>query len=97
MGSPRQECWSGLPFPSLGDLPDSGIKPTSPILAGRFFTSEPPGKPQVLIYNDEEQEVVHIHDPTATGGRGVDTEGMLCLVGSLPQALEWLMPTALLR
>ena len=44
----RQEHWSGLPFPSPGDLPDSGIKPaslTSPALAGRFFTTEPPGKP----------------------------------------------------
>ena len=38
----RQEYWSGLPFPSLGDLPDPGIKPTSltsPALAGRFFTT----------------------------------------------------------
>jgi len=44
----RQEHWSGLPFPSPGDLPDSGIKPaslTSPALAGRFITTEPPGKP----------------------------------------------------
>ena len=32
-GFPRQEYWSGLPFPSPGDLPDSGIKPTSPALA----------------------------------------------------------------
>ena len=45
MEFPRQEYWSGLPFPSLGDLPDTGIKPTSPALAGRFFTGEPPGKP----------------------------------------------------
>ena len=41
----RQEYWSGLPFPSPGDLPDLGIKPESPVLAGRFFTTEPPGKP----------------------------------------------------
>ena len=45
MGFPRQEYWSGLPFPSLGDLPDLGIKPRSPALVGRFFTTEPPGKP----------------------------------------------------
>jgi len=44
MGFPRQECWSGLPFLSLGDLPGPGIKPTSPALAGGFFTTEPPGK-----------------------------------------------------
>ena len=41
---PRQEYWSGLPFPSLGDVPDPGIKLASPALAGRFFTTEPPGK-----------------------------------------------------
>ena len=46
MGFPRQEDWSGLPFPSPGDLPDPGIKPASPTLAGSFFTTEPPGKPR---------------------------------------------------
>ena len=46
MGFSRQEYWSGLPFPTTGDLPKSGIKPTSPAslaLASRFFTAEPPG------------------------------------------------------
>ena len=47
MRFPRQ-FWSGLPFPSPGDLPDPGIKPWSPALAGRFFTTEPPGKPQIF-------------------------------------------------
>ena len=44
----RQEYWSGLPFPTPGDLPDPGIKPTSlesPALAGGFFTTEPLRKP----------------------------------------------------
>ena len=41
----RQESWSGLPFPSLGDLPDPGIKPASLALAGGFFATEPPGEP----------------------------------------------------
>ena len=41
----RQEYWSRLPFPSPGDLSDPGIEPVSPALAGRFFTTEPPGKP----------------------------------------------------
>ena len=40
----KQEYWSGLPFSSRGDLPDPGIKPSSPALAGRFLTTEPPGK-----------------------------------------------------
>ena len=39
MGFPRQEYWSGLPFPSPEDLPDPGIDPVSPALAGRFFTN----------------------------------------------------------
>ena len=38
MGFPRQECWSGLPFPSPGDLPDPRIKPEPPRIAGRCLT-----------------------------------------------------------
>ena len=45
VGFPGQEHWSGLQLPSPGDLPDPGIEPPSPALAGRFFTAEPPGKP----------------------------------------------------
>ena len=41
----RQEYWSRLPFPFPGDLPNRGIQPSSPALAGRLFTTEPPGKP----------------------------------------------------
>ena len=44
----RQEHWSGLPFPPPGDLPNSGIEPTSPVspvLAGGFFITESPGNP----------------------------------------------------
>ena len=50
MGVPRQEYWSRLLFPSLGDLPDPGIEPTLPALAGEFFTTEPPGKPMIYIH-----------------------------------------------
>ena len=46
MGFSRQEYWSGLPFPSPGDLPDPGIKPGSPALEADALTFEPPGKPQ---------------------------------------------------
>ena len=49
MGFPRQEYWSGLPFLSPGDLPNSGVKPTSPAVAGRLFTTEPPGKSQIYL------------------------------------------------
>ena len=44
MGFSRQEYWSGLPFPSLGDLPDPGIEPGSPALQADALTSESPGK-----------------------------------------------------
>ena len=49
MGFPRQEYWSGLRFPSPGDLLDPGIKSTFPALAGRFFTAQPLGKPRTLL------------------------------------------------
>ena len=45
MGFSRQEYWSGLPFPSAGDLPDPGIEPGSPALQADSLPTEPPGKP----------------------------------------------------
>ena len=45
MGFSRQEYWSGLPFPSPGDLPDPGIEPRSPALQADTLLSEPLGKP----------------------------------------------------
>ena len=44
MGFPRQEYWNGLPFPFPGALSNPGIKPASPALSVRFFTTEPRGK-----------------------------------------------------
>ena len=44
MGFSKQEYWSGLPFPSPGDLPDPGIEPGSPTLKADALPSEPPGK-----------------------------------------------------
>ena len=49
MGFSRKEYWSGLPFPSPGDLPDPGIKPRSPALQSDALTSEPRGKPSTVI------------------------------------------------
>ena len=46
MGFSKQEYWSGLAFPSPGDLPDPGIEPRSPAFQADALTSEPPGKPQ---------------------------------------------------
>ena len=43
MGFPGQECWSGLPFPPQGVLPDPEVEPASPALTGGFFTTDAPG------------------------------------------------------
>ena len=52
MGFSKQECWSGLPFPSPGDLPDPGIEPGPPAFQEDALPSEPPGKilPPELCY-----------------------------------------------
>ena len=47
MGFSGQEYWSGLPFPSPGDLPDPGIKRRSPAFQADALTSEPPEKPSL--------------------------------------------------
>ena len=63
MGFSRQECWSGLPFPSPGDLPDPGVKPGSPTLQADALPSEPPGKPTYIyiqnhrLYNSDKTEL----------------------------------------
>ena len=51
MGFSRQEYWSGLPFPSPGNLPDPGIEPRSPALWTNALPSEPPGKAFMLLYS----------------------------------------------
>ena len=53
MGFPRQEYWTGLTLSSPGDLPYPETKLTSPGLAGRFFTTEPPGKPHWMNIHEE--------------------------------------------
>ena len=55
----RQEYWSGLPFPSPGDLPDPGIKPRSPELQADGLPSELPGKPKTRVLES-------IPEPTST-------------------------------
>ena len=52
MEFPRQKYWSGLPFPSVGDLPNPGIKPESPVSPALQADSEPTealGKPQIYV------------------------------------------------
>ena len=87
MGFSRQEYWSGLPFPP-GNLPNPGIKPmspASPVLAGGFFTSEPPGKPiYTYIHTHTMMEYCSIikneNSPFAT--TWVDLEGIMLSVRS---------------
>ena len=50
MGFPRQEYWSGLSFPSLGDLPNPEIKPRTPALTGGFFTLSHLGSPIEFVH-----------------------------------------------
>ena len=51
MGFPRQEYWSGLPFPFPGDFPNLGVVPASPALADGFFIVEPAGKIHISYTN----------------------------------------------
>ena len=62
MGFSRQEYWSGLPFPSPGDLPNPGIEPRSPTLAADALTSEPPGKPYSKVPLKKEKEIMVMRD-----------------------------------
>ena len=60
----RQEYWSGLPFPSPENLPNPGIKPVSPALTGGFFTTEPPGKPSMLVVEPYKDAYHSSHHPS---------------------------------
>ena len=62
----RQEYWSGLPFPTPGDLPDQGIKPkslASPALAGRIFITAPSAKPSEVYSSVQSLSRVRLCDP----------------------------------
>jgi len=54
----RQEYWSGLPFPSPGDLPDPGIEPGSPVLQADALPSEPPGKLCLRVLHKTKTKVI---------------------------------------
>ena len=76
MGFSRQEYWSGLPFPSSGDLPNSGIEPESPALEADALTSEPPEKPIVLT---ETKFLQHFYSITSSYVNSVvDTLAAAC-------------------
>ena len=80
MGFSKQEYWSGLPFTPPGDLPDPGIKPTSPALAGEFFITEPPGKSQV----EGETRIKKEQNGMVEGGKAGEKSGPRVLIENNP-------------
>ena len=64
----RQEYWSGLPFPSPGDLPNLRIEPRSPALQAYSLLSEPPGKPGIMQMHQKNRKRLFMDDG---GGRGM--------------------------
>ena len=79
MGFSRQEYCTGLLFPPPGDLPNPGMEPMSPALAGGLFTAEPPRKPLILVSD--------LRNYLSFYGHG--QEGALMEVGTL-QEVAWL-------
>ena len=70
-GFPRQEYWSGLPFPAPGNFPDPETEPgssASPAFAGGFITTEPPGKPKSLELLDLIKQSANISQMSANSG-----------------------------
>ena len=86
MGFSRQEYWSGLLFPSAGDLPGPGIKPQSPSFQADALTSEPPGKPPIpLIPEPWMQEMASQPCNTLLSSQKlVPWYWLLCTVGREP-------------
>ena len=66
MGFSRQEYWSGLPFPSPGDLPDPGIEPRSRALQADSLVSEPPEKPK---FTKGGSQIQHLFSPGRLSGQ----------------------------
>ena len=93
LGFPRQECWNELLLPPSGDLPDTGIKPTSPTFAGEFFTTEPPGKPhcyyRLVNCNALEKEMATHSSILAWRIPGTGKPGGLLSVGSHRVGHDW--------
>ena len=102
---PRQEYWSELPFPSSGDLPNTEIKPTSPALTTRFFTTEPPdpsvqGDRDFFFYLQDNNGETDIENRLMDMGRGekgemygksnMETYITICKIDSQREFAVWL-------
>ena len=86
MGFSRQQSWSGLPFPSPGDLPNPGIEPTSPALQTDALPSEPPRKSSLVIAAAAKslQSCPTLCDPIDSSPPGSSVHGIL-----QARTLEW--------
>ena len=73
----KQEYWSGLPFPSPGNLPDPGIEPMSPALQAGSLPPEPPGKPHIIkeLWKQERASEVGPWSQVGEEGRSVCSKG----------------------
>ena len=86
----RQEYWSGLPFPSPGDLPDPGIQPGSPALQADALPSEPSGNPLLYIVDLQHcasftQSCPTLCDPMDCSPKGSSVHGIF-----QARVLEWI-------
>ena len=81
----RQEYWGGLPFPTLGDLPNSGMEPRSPALQADSLLTEPPGSPTELL---QHAAVENMPQATRTGLLSLKEDLCFCTVSKLRRALE---------
>ena len=81
MGFSRHEYWSELPFSPPGDLPNPGIEPGSPALAGRLFTTEPPGG----LNKQKENKTEELTPSEARQTKALEMEAEKGLRPSVPQ------------
>ena len=94
MGFPRQEYWNGLTSPFPGDLPNPGIKLTSPVLQADSLLSEPPGKPKLYSRLDRKMKRERIPRKQSREmeiglSGGLTVRMILKEGGDVPCVMEW--------
>ena len=93
MGFSRQEYWSGLPFPSLGDLLNPGIKPGSPALQADALPSEPSEKPNDLFSSVQLLSRVQLFATPWTAERQASLSITNSWSPPTPMSIELVMPS----